>query len=338
MIGVIVNPIAGKGRTKELLPEIQAFLTQAALPYSIQITKCPGDGVACAKEALAQGCDRVLCIGGDGTAREIAEGLCGSACVLGIVPAGTGNDFARTFSLPVDPEDALKAAVFGPAKPIDVFVTDNGVYINICSIGLDSDAAYNAAKVKRLAGKMCYLVGALFAVLRRKIYRYSLSLDDAEEIEQRNMLTAFCNGRYYGGGFYPVPGADPSDGWMDVLTVEPNGAFLHTLPLLANNKKGTHIHHKQSACAKSQKDYGAFQPAFMCQFGWGAASHQCHLAVTLAAGAVGRTKRKRKQYEHRYPNPPLLTGIHPGAASARPAIPRGRRRTECPAWPAGRRL
>ena len=107
MIGVIVNPIAGKGRAKELLPEIQAFLTQAALPYFIQITKCPGDGVACAKEALAQGCDRVLCIGGDGTAREIAEGLCGSACVLGIVPAGTGNDFARTFSLPVDPDDAL---------------------------------------------------------------------------------------------------------------------------------------------------------------------------------------------------------------------------------------
>ena len=192
MIGVIVNPIAGKGRAKELLPEIQAFLTQAALPHFIQITKCPGDGVACAKEALAQGCDRVLCIGGDGTAREIAEGLCGSACVLGIVPAGTGNDFARTFSLPVDPDDALEAAVFGPAKPIDVFVTDNGVYINICSIGLDSDAAYNAAKVKRLAGKMCYLVGALFAVPRRKIYRYSLSLDDAEEIEQRNMLTAFC--------------------------------------------------------------------------------------------------------------------------------------------------
>lgn len=194
----------------------------------------------------------MLCIGGDGTAREIAEGLCGSACVLGIVPAGTGNDFARTFSLPVDPEDALKAAVFGPAKPIDVFVTDNGVYINICSIGLDSDAAYNAAKVKRLAGKMCYLVGALFAVLRRKIYRYSLSLDDAEEIEQRNMLTAFCNGRYYGGGFYPVPGADPSDGWMDVLTVEPMGR-LHTLPLLAKYKKGTHIHHKKVHVQKAKK-------------------------------------------------------------------------------------
>ena len=252
MIGVIVNPIAGKGRAKELLPEIQAFLTQAALPYFIQITKCPGDGVACAKEALAQGCDRVLCIGGDGTAREIAEGLCGSACVLGIVPAGTGNDFARTFSLPVDPDDALEAAVFGPAKPIDVFVTDNGVYINICSIGLDSDAAYNAAKVKRLAGKMCYLVGALFAVLRRKIYRYSLSLDDAEEIEQRNMLTAFCNGRYYDGGFYPVPSADPSDGWMDVLTVEPMGR-LHTLPLLAKYKKGTHIHHKKVHVQKAKK-------------------------------------------------------------------------------------
>ena len=84
---------------------------------------------------------------------------------------------------------------------------------------------------------MCYLVGALFAVLRRKIYRYSLSLDDAEEIEQRNMLTAFCNGRYYGGGFYPVPSADPSDGWMDVLTVEPMGR-LHTLPLLA---KAVHL-------------------------------------------------------------------------------------------------
>ena len=99
---------------------------------------------------------------------------------------------------------------------------------------------------------MCYLVGALFAVLRRKIYRYSLSLDDAEEIEQRNMLTAFCNGRYYGGGFYPVPSADPSDGWMDVLTVEPMGR-LHTLPLLAKYKKGTHIHHKKVHVQKAKK-------------------------------------------------------------------------------------
>ena len=320
MIGVIVNPIAGKGRAKELLPEIQAFLTQAALPYFIQITKCPGDGVACAKEALAQGCDRVLCIGGDGTAREIAEGLCGSACVLGIVPAGTGNDFARTFSLPVDPDDALEAAVFGPAKPIDVFVTDNGVYINICSIGLDSDAAYNAAKVKRLAGKMCYLVGALFAVLRRKIYRYSLSLDDAEEIEQRNMLTAFCNGRYYGGGFYPVPSADPSDGWMDVLTVEPMGR-LHTLPLLAKYKK--------VRCA----------PASVYVSIWmGSCFTPMPSRYRFGHRRCWSHKKERKQYEHRYPNFSLLTGIHPGAASARPAIPRGRWRAKCPAWPAGRRL
>ncbi len=252
MIGVIVNPIAGKGRAKEIVPEIQAFLTEASLPYFIQITKCPGDGAACAKEALAQGCERVLCVGGDGTAREIAEGLCGSACVLGIVPAGTGNDFARTFSLPVDTRAALQTAVFGSAVPIDVFMTDQGVYINICSIGLDSDAAYNAVKVKRLAGRLCYLVGALLAVLRRKIYHYSLSLDGAEETEQRNLLTAFCNGRYYGGGFHPVPGADPTDGWMDVLTIEPMGR-LHTLPLLAKYKKGTHIHHKKVHIQKAKK-------------------------------------------------------------------------------------
>ncbi len=251
LIGVIVNPIAGKGRAKELLPDIQAFLTQAGIPYFVLVTKCPGDGIACAKQALANGCERVLSVGGDGTAREIAEGLCGSTCTLGIIPAGTGNDFARTFSLPPDVKSALKVAVFGDAKPIDVFSTNHGIYINICSIGLDSDAAYNATKVKWLTGRLCYLFGAIFAVLRRKIYRYTLSLDDQKEIEQRNLLTAFCNGRYYGGGFHPVPDADPSDGWIDVLTVEPMGR-LRTLPLLAKYRKGTHIYHKKAHLQKAK--------------------------------------------------------------------------------------
>lgn len=244
MIAVIVNPIAGKGRAKQVLPDIQSFFTEQALPYQVLMTESPGDGVRCARQALSQGCDRVLAVGGDGTAREVAEGLCGSASVLGIVPEGTGNDFARTFGLPRDLRGALETAVFGSARAIDVFTTGQGVYINICSIGLDSEAVYNAARMHNFGGRLSYLLGALWALVRRHICSYELSLDGEARQAQQNLLTAFCNGQYYGGGFQPVPSADPADGWIDVLTVEPMGR-LEALPLLSKYKKGTHVGHKK---------------------------------------------------------------------------------------------
>ena len=134
LISVIVNPVAGKGRAKQVLPKIQAYLTKHALPYTVHMTESQGDGVRCAKQALAEGCDRVLAVGGDGTAREVAEGLCRSNSVLGIVPAGTGNDFARTFHLSGELSKVLDIAVYGKGMPIDVFDTDSGIYINICSV------------------------------------------------------------------------------------------------------------------------------------------------------------------------------------------------------------
>lgn len=252
MISVIVNPIAGKGRAKQVLPEIQTYLTKHALPYTVHMTESQGDGVRCAKQALAEGCDRVLAVGGDGTAREVAEGLCRSNSVLGIVPAGTGNDFARTFHLSGELSKVLDIAVYGKGMPIDVFDTDSGIYINICSVGLDSEAAYNASKMHNVAGSVSYLLGALWALIRRRICKCELSIDDGPKQKQSNLLTAFCNGQYYGGGFRPVPSADPQDGWMDVLTVDKMGR-LQAIPLLAKYKKGTHVGHKKTHICKAKK-------------------------------------------------------------------------------------
>ena len=130
--------------------------------------------------------------------------------------------------------------------------TDSGIYINSCSVGLDSEAAYNASKMHNVAGSVSYLLGALWALIRRRICKCELSIDDGPKQKQSNLLTAFCNGQYYGGGFRPVPSADPQDGWMDVLTVDKMGR-LQAIPLLAKYKKGTHVGHKKTHICKAKK-------------------------------------------------------------------------------------
>ena len=119
---MIVNPVAGKGRAKQVLPEIQTYLTKHALPYTVHMTESQGDGVRCAKQALTEGCDRVLAVGGDGTAREVAEGLCQSNSVLGIVPAVRATTLPARFICPVNCRRCWTLPCMGRACPLTYLI------------------------------------------------------------------------------------------------------------------------------------------------------------------------------------------------------------------------
>ncbi len=120
MIYAICNPVAGSGRGRTSGEIIEKILTEKRVPHIIAMTEGPGHATRLAGEACNQNADPILAIGGDGTALEVARGMIGRESALGIIPAGTGNDFVKSLGIPLQPVEALDYILAHPAKSTDV--------------------------------------------------------------------------------------------------------------------------------------------------------------------------------------------------------------------------
>jgi diacylglycerol kinase (ATP) len=176
-------------------------------------------------EALRDRDDRdVVVVGGDGSLHAAVsvlyelEDLTGPT--LGLVPLGTGNDFARTLGLPEDPPEAARIVVEGVARPLDVVVDDRGdVVVNAVHIGIGVDAGHESGRWKARLGKLGYLVGAASAGLRFDGIRVRVAADDVvlADGHTRVLQVAVANGVYIGAGTPIAPDAQPDDGLADVV-------------------------------------------------------------------------------------------------------------------------
>lgn len=241
MYHIIINPEAGKGRSVKAVAPMEAVLKEKGIDYKLSYTEYPGHAIELTKLAVEQGCSRVISIGGDGTLREIAQQLVHTDIPLATIPAGTGNDFAKTIKVPNDYDSAAGIAVSDDIHTIDVLKASQGVCINIACIGLDAYAVYHAAKYKRwLRGIAAYFAGFLTAFIKFKPVELAITMDDGEPVKGRHTLFVVANGMYYGGGFKPVPMASLQNGYIDMMQVVPLGR-LKIIPLLAKYVKGTHV-------------------------------------------------------------------------------------------------
>ena len=220
----IINPAAGsRDRTPEYTAAIRKACNKENLDYRIEVSQAPGHCRQLAREAAESGEEyRIYACGGDGTLNEVAAGAAGfpNAAVT-VFSGGSGNDFVNLFSDPkaffhlerlLDPEEA----------EFDMIRCNDSLALNICSVGLDARIGTDVASYKRiplLQGFRAYAVSTLVNVIRGIGEHYVVEIN-GETIDGEQTFVCVCNGRFYGGGFNPVPEADPADGILDVLLVK----------------------------------------------------------------------------------------------------------------------
>ena len=226
----IVNPVAGgkKARGADVEREIRGVAGELGEPYEIYVTQ--GHMDACRKVAEEAGSNewlRVYSCGGDGTLNECVNGAAGRAnAAVTHYPCGTGNDFIRMFGkADEDRFRDLRALIAGPVRALDLIDCNGRYSINICSVGIDARIGTDVHKysgIPLIGGATGYVVSLVVNLIKGVTGRFRISTVEGageEAGEGEYTLICACNGRFYGGGFNPVPDARPDDGIIDFLIV-----------------------------------------------------------------------------------------------------------------------
>ena len=220
----IINPAAGsRDRTKEYTRQIRAACEKRDLTYRIEVSACPGDCARLAKEAAETGEEvRIYACGGDGTLNEVVAGAAGyENAAVTVFVGGSGNDFVKIF----DDRDAfrdLDRLLDAETAEFDLIDCNADPAINICCVGLDSRIGAEMARFKRLpgvSGSLAYILSTVVNLFKGISEHYIVDVD-GERIDGEMTFICIANARYYGGGFYAVPGAEPDDGLLDILLVK----------------------------------------------------------------------------------------------------------------------
>lgn len=219
----LINPAAGKrDQTRDFREKIDAVCGMRGLDYEILVSRAPGDCRELARAAAGQGVPlRVYACGGDGTLNETVSGLVGfpNAAVTHF-PGGSGNDFIKVFQSTA-PFFSLEQLLDARECSMDLIRCNNDYALNVCSLGFDARIGTEVSFYKRLplvSGPAAYGLSALVNTIKGVKEHYTVTLN-GQTIDGDQSLICVCNGSWYGGGFQPVPEADPTDGLLDVLLV-----------------------------------------------------------------------------------------------------------------------
>ena len=220
----IINPAAGsRNRTATYREKIETICGERGIDYRIEVSAGPGECTRLAREAAESGEKyRIYACGGDGTLNEVVQGAAGHDNVaITVFSGGSGNDFVKLFD---DPKAFFDLERLLDAEEVSLDLIDcNGDYtLNICSVGRDARIGVDVANYKRLPflhGFWAYAASTVINVIRGIFEHYVVEID-GEVYDGDRTLICVCNGRYYGGGFYAMPDADPTDGKLDVLLVK----------------------------------------------------------------------------------------------------------------------
>lgn len=241
----IINRKAGTDREKRLENVIRRYLTPRA--FSVQITHLAylGHGTDLAKEAVAQGVDTVVAVGGDGSINEIAQGLIGSETALAIIPLGSGNGLARALKIPMKVPYALELIANGKRRPMDVGYANEHLFLSNAGVGFDALIAdrFRHTKKRGLWG-YAKLVVKGFNRYQGPVYAIDV---DGKNIQQRAFLLTVANGNQFGYEFKLAPNASVFDGTLDLCLLPPV-RFYSLLPigmysLLGNIDKTQYMQH-----------------------------------------------------------------------------------------------
>ena len=220
----IINPAAGSyNRTEEYSQVIHKICRARKLDYEIRVSTAPGEATRIAREAAEKGEEiRIYACGGDGTLNEVVAGAAGhDNAAVTVFSGGSGNDFVKIFDDPKAFFD-LHRLMDAEEATFDLIRCNDDLALNICSVGLDARIGTDVSNYKRLPllhGFRAYAASTVVNVIRGIAEHYVVEIN-GETIDGEQTFVCVCNGRFYGGGFNPIPEADPTDGMLDVLLVK----------------------------------------------------------------------------------------------------------------------
>jgi len=261
---IIVNPVAGAGRTAREWPRIMSLFKGQGLNFEHDITEAPGHAVELARDATKNGYETIISVGGDGTLNEIANGLYKAGAskdiALGMVCTGTGSDYARTVGVSRQYEEACMRIFQPKIITVDLGIieyAENGssverVFVNFAGMGFDAEIVRRTTRnFKALGSTLSYLMGVFTTLVSYRNRKVTLIIDGGEE--EREVCSVIANnGRYGGGGMFTAPDADLTDGLFDLLIIGDIGKadLIRSLPRIY---KGTHLTHPKVTMKKARE-------------------------------------------------------------------------------------
>ena len=240
-IAVIINPAAGRGGIRASIPAIrEAFARRGVTAF--HETTTIGEEAILAQRAIAAGAKTIVAVGGDGTCSQIANAIVESQseCALSVVPAGTGNDFAKTLGVArYDAEQTADLVTRAQPVLVDVGSIDGRYFLNSCGFGFDASVLEASNRVRFLKGDAVYIYSALKQLLTYKGLQVS-----ADRIAPRGtarmLMVTVSNGKFLGGAFRIAPQASVTDGRLDVCFFDDSGVF-ERIRLFAAALRGGHL-------------------------------------------------------------------------------------------------
>lgn len=216
---IIFNPTAGKKKARKALETVCKTLREKNVSFQVHQTAAAHDAETIARRLTTAGASNLVVVGGDGTLHEVLNGIVDpSRCTLGLIPAGTGNDFAEAAGIPLDTEEALKILLERKAKPVDFLQVGERRCMNVAGLGIDVQVLQRCARGK-MKGKLKYVLSLIQTVFGYKGCKVLVE-SDGVEVARDVLLAAACNGSQFGGGLRICPTAEIADGKISVVTVD----------------------------------------------------------------------------------------------------------------------
>jgi diacylglycerol kinase (ATP) len=216
----VVNPAAGGGNSGRIWPRIEAVLNRSGQHFLSYMTGARGEATELATRAVENGAEMVVAVGGDGTVKEVVNGIDIGKTIMGVIPAGTGNGFRRSVGIPGQWERALDGLGQWPPRRIDLGEVNGTYFLNVVGIGFDAAVAEMASeKYKMIKGYTAYLVAFFQELVTFDHFDVTVESDGLNLKEDHTLLTVVANGKFYGGSFSIAPQAIIDDGKLELILV-----------------------------------------------------------------------------------------------------------------------
>lgn len=250
---LIANPAAQNGNGAAAAERAVSLLRAQLGEDAVVLVRTAGPRHASEIAERAEGCSAVIALGGDGVIHEVAGGLmrrpAAQRPVLGAIPVGSGNDYARALGISGKVDEACTQLLAAEARPVDVGRVNGRWFVETLSFGLDAAIAIDTVERRVRTGRTgtaLYMESGIDQLLHHlKLYRYHASFDGGEPVEAESVMFAVQIGPYYGGGFKICPDARIDDDLLDVCIAHPPVGVARALYIFLRAKDGKHVRFKQ---------------------------------------------------------------------------------------------
>ena len=258
---VILNPHSGKGRGRKIEPRIREIFRAQGAEFGL--TAQAGDEERLTASAIANGFDRIVAVGGDGTTSNIGHAIMesGKPVALGLVPGGTGCDLARSLDIPQN--DLVRCGEIvaaGKTRAIDVGKVEDRHFLNVAGFGFDMAVLERSFRVRWLRGELLYLYCALLEMKAYPGFGLKSTLDGRPGPSGIHMMIIVANAKKFGGGFAVAPEASLDDGELDIVSFGDLGFFAR-LKAMGALMKGRHNGLPQIATTRARRAVFEFESA-----------------------------------------------------------------------------